>query len=85
MPEPSGLPYQHVTPDFNSEIDKVQVLSSIANYEMHEEPPVIFVSAHALMQKLPSFKLFTNADIVLKPNMSIPPFKLLANLHNLGI
>jgi transcription-repair coupling factor (superfamily II helicase) len=84
MPEPAGLPYQRINPDISSEIDKIQILSSMVNYKIKEELPIVFVSAHALMQNLPSFKLFTNADIVLKPNMSIPPFKLLANLHNLG-
>ncbi len=84
MPEPGGLPYQHINLDITSEMDKIQILSSLAHYKPGSDVPVVLASAPAFTQKLPPCSLLRTAEIKLEPGMSIPPVKLMSDLHNMG-
>lgn len=93
FPEPEALPYERLATDNTTEIERLQVLSALANLASEpsdgkdraiKAPPLIIVSAPALMQKLLSHHDFTSASHTVRVGMEIEPFDLLARWQAMG-
>jgi transcription-repair coupling factor (superfamily II helicase) len=93
FPEPEALPYERLATDNTTEIERLQVLSALSNITRDssdgkggpvEAPPLIIVSAPALMQKLLSHHDFTSASHTVRVGMEIEPFDLLARWQAMG-
>jgi transcription-repair coupling factor (superfamily II helicase) len=93
FPEPEALPYERLATDNTTEIERLQVLSALANLASEpsggkdgavEAPPLIIVSAPALMQKLVPHHDFTSASHTVRVGMEIEPFDLLARWQAMG-
>ncbi len=65
-------------------LERIQVLSALANHEMSKEPPLITASVPALMQKVVAFSDFTSAWHKLKLGMDVEPFHLLSRWQAIG-
>jgi len=80
FPEPDALPYERITSDATTELERVQVLSALTSCEQNEssaEAPLIVVSAPALMTKTTSYRDFASTCHIVKLGMEIDPFRLL--------
>jgi len=87
FPEPDALPYERVTSDPATELERVRVLSMLADGETGEnpaEPPLVVVSAPALMTKTASFRDFAAACHTIKAGMDIEPYRLLRGWADIG-
>jgi transcription-repair coupling factor (superfamily II helicase) len=82
FPEPDALPYERISADSTTDLERVQALSALAG--MDEKPPLIIVSAPALTGKLTSHRDFANVCHVLKPGTEIEVFKLLERWQAMG-
>ncbi|TET68299.1 MAG: transcription-repair coupling factor, partial [Dehalococcoidia bacterium] len=87
FPEPDALPYERITADATTELERVQVLSALANCDQNEsstDAPLVIASAPALMAKTTPFGDFTAACHTVKPGMEIEPFELLSQWEAMG-
>jgi transcription-repair coupling factor (superfamily II helicase) len=84
FPEPDALPYERIASDSSTELERVQVLSALAGTDGEASPPLIVVSAPALMGKLTPHKQFSAAGHTLKPGMESEIFKLLERWQAMG-
>ncbi|HUT96665.1 MAG TPA: CarD family transcriptional regulator, partial [Dehalococcoidales bacterium] len=84
FPEPDALPYERVAPDSPTELERVQVLSALTGMDGEAKPPLIVVSAPALMGKLTPNKQFRAAVHAIEPGMEVEPFKLLERWQAMG-
>jgi transcription-repair coupling factor (superfamily II helicase) len=83
FPEPDALPYERISADATTEMERVQVLSALAGMD-GEKPPLIVVSAPALTGKLTPYKQFRAASHIIKPGIEVEPFKLLERWQVIG-
>ncbi len=86
FPEPDALPYQRITSDISTELERVQVLSTLANIagEPDAAPPLVVASAPALMQKTIPYSDFISTCHTIKLGMEVEPFKLLSQWQSNG-
>lgn len=88
FPEPDALPYQSVAADKSAELDRLQVLSTLAGAAGNDGaaalPPLVVTSAAALMQKTASYQRFVTARHRLEVGMEIEPFQLLSRWQEMG-
>ncbi|MQY67583.1 MAG: transcription-repair coupling factor, partial [Dehalococcoidia bacterium] len=84
FPEPDALPYERISSDASTELERVQVLSALAGMDGEASPPLIIVSAPALMQKLTPRSDFAAAGHTVKPGMELEIFKLLERWQAMG-
>ncbi|GAI78760.1 unnamed protein product, partial [marine sediment metagenome] len=84
FPEPDALPYQRVASDTSTELERLQVLSALANSEPPSSAPLIVASAPALMQKTTLYSDFTSTCHTIKRGMDVEPFKLLSRWEAMG-
>jgi len=84
LPEPDTLPYQRVASDTSTELERLQVLSALANIEPTADAPLVVASAPALMQKTTRHSNFTAACHTIKLGMDIEPLKLLSQWQAMG-
>ncbi|MDP3879807.1 MAG: transcription-repair coupling factor [Dehalococcoidales bacterium] len=89
FPEPDALPYEHITAGNSTEMERLQVLSSLANVapgdgESPVLPPLVVVSALALAQKTVPFRDFTAAVHTISQGMEAEPFQLLGRWQAMG-
>ena len=84
FPEPDVLPYQRIVSDTSTMLERIQVLSALANHELSKGPPLITASAPALMQKVVACSDFTSAWHKLKLGMDVEPFHLLSRWQAIG-
>ena len=84
FPEPDALPYQRIASDTSTELERVQILSALANNESGTEAPLVVASAPAFMQKTTSHSDFTATCHSVKPGMDVDPFKLLSQWQAMG-
>jgi len=80
FPEPDALPYQRIASDTSTELERVQVLSTLANIggEPDVATPLVIASAPALMQKTTLYSDFISTCHTIKLGMEVEPFKLLS-------
>jgi len=87
FPEPDALPYERITSDPTTELERVTVLSMLANCEKGiktGEPPLVVASAPALMTKTTSFPEFSAACSTIRVGMDIEPYQLLRRWADIG-
>ncbi|MBA7561594.1 Transcription-repair-coupling factor [subsurface metagenome] len=84
FPEPDALPYQRIASDTSTELERLQVLSALANREPPSSAPLTVTSAPALMQKTTPYSDFTSTGHTIKPGMDVEPFKLLGRWEAMG-
>ena len=87
FPEPDALPYERLAADVTTELERVQVLSALANSATNETntaAPLIVASASALMTKTPPYNDFAAACHTVKPGMEIEPLNLLGQWERMG-
>jgi transcription-repair coupling factor (superfamily II helicase) len=86
-PEPDVLPYERLSPDTTTAIERIRVLAALAvNNETKNGTgnPLIVAPAAALMSRTAPRKEFLDACLTVKLGMNIAPFKLLAGLEAAG-
>ncbi len=84
FPEPDALPYQRIASDTSTEVERLQVLSALANSEPPSSAPLIVTSAPAFMQKTTPYTDFTSTCHTIKLGMDVEPFKLLGQWEAMG-
>jgi len=84
FPEPDALPYERIVSDTSSELERIQVLSALANNEPDADAPLVVASAPAFMLKTTSYRDFTSACHTVKVGMVIEPFQLLSKWQTIG-
>ena len=81
FPEPDALPYERIASDVSTELERVQVLSTLANCNQNEpniDVPLVVTSAPALMGKTTLYSDFISTCHTIKLGMEIEPFHLLS-------
>ncbi|HEX74076.1 MAG TPA: transcription-repair coupling factor [Dehalococcoidia bacterium] len=86
FPEPDALPYQRIASDTSIELERVRVLSALANItgEPDIAAPLVVASAPALMQKITLYGDFTSICHTIKLGMEVEPFNLLSQWQAIG-
>ena len=87
FPELDILPYERLTPDTSTEIDRIKVLSMLVEYDESIErtqPPLVVTSAAALMSRTTAYKDFKDSQRTVKQGMNIEPFHLLEDFQKMG-
>jgi len=84
FPEPDALPYQRIASDISTELERIQVLSALANSEPPSGTPLIVTSAPALMQKTTPYGDFISTGHTIKQGMDVEPFHLLNQWQTMG-
>ncbi len=85
--EPDALPYERVASDASTELERVQVLSLLANCNQNEptvNAPLVVTSAPALMGKTTLYRDFVSTCHTVKLGMEIDPFRLLGQWETMG-
>jgi transcription-repair coupling factor (superfamily II helicase) len=65
-------------------MERIQVLSALANHKPSAEPPLITASAPALIQKVAAYSDFASAGHTIKLGMSVEPISLLGRWQAIG-
>ncbi len=87
FPEPDVLPYERLSSDTATEMERIRVLWGLGggvNGESDLYPPLVIASAAALMYRTTPQDVFRSACFNLKLGMDIPPFELLDRLQGIG-
>ncbi len=89
FPEPEALPYEFISSDTSTELERLQVLSAMANIAGDENttttgPPLIIASAAAFTQKVTPYSDFTAAGYSIRQGMEVEPFQLLSRWQAMG-
>ena len=89
FPEPEALPYEFVASDTSTELERLQVLSAMANISGDDDtsttsPPLIVASAAAFMQKVTPYSDFTATVHSIELGMEVEPFHLLGRWQAMG-
>ncbi len=83
LPEPEAFPYQRIASDTSTELDKLQVLSALAQNEP-TNAPLIVASAPAFMQKTTLYSDFTSSCHTVKVGTEVEPLRLLSRWEAMG-
>jgi len=86
-PELDILPYERLTPDMATEMERIRVLSMLAEYSENKKsisPPLVVTSAQALMSQTTAFSDFLASQKNIKVGLSIKPFDLLEDFQRKG-
>jgi len=85
FPEPDVLPYERITSDVATELERVQVLSALVNCGPGgSSAPLVVTSAPALMGKLPGYPDFAPACHTVRQGMEVEPMDLLGRWERMG-
>ncbi|MFC1930976.1 transcription-repair coupling factor, partial [Chloroflexota bacterium] len=87
FPEPDALPYERITSDVSTELERVRVLSVLANCGQdrgNSAPSLVITSAPALMGKTVSYADFVSTCHTLEVGMEIEPLYLLSRWETMG-
>jgi len=87
FPEQDILPYERLTLDATTEIERIKVLSVLAEYSEGKQDmnlPLVVTSASALMSRTTAQSDFVASKRNIKLGMIIEPFKLIADFQNIG-
>jgi len=87
FPEPDALPYERITSDDSAELERVRVLSVLADCHRAAptvDAPLIVTSAPALMSKTASYNDFVSTCHGIEQGMDIEPFRLLSRWQTMG-
>ncbi len=85
FPEPDVLPYERLTPDSGTGLERIQVLDALASWEENgKAPPLVIASAAALISRTAPHAEFAATRHTVKLGMNIAPFELLGNWEKMG-
>ncbi|MFH0769421.1 MAG: hypothetical protein V1932_07670, partial [Chloroflexota bacterium] len=89
LTEPDALPYESIASNDTTEIERLQVLSSLANIAGDDSTPttvlpLIISSAPAFMQKVAPYSDFAAACHTIKLGTEVEPFDLLSQWQAIG-
>ncbi len=85
FPEPDALPYERVAADSPGELDRLQVLSALVSANGGAAaPPLVVVSAHGFVQRLPSRDEFAGCFHKVEVGMETEPRQLLERWQSIG-
>ena len=84
FPEPDALPYQRTISDTTTELERLQVLSALANTDRGQNAPLVITSVPALMQKIVSHRDFTSTCHTIKIGQEFEPLNLLRRWVAMG-
>jgi transcription-repair coupling factor (superfamily II helicase) len=85
FPEPDVLPYERLTPDSSTGLERIQVLSALAGTGKNDAtPPLIVASAAAIVSRTTPYQDFSSACLTVKLGQTIEPFKLLGDWEKMG-
>ncbi|MFC1904429.1 transcription-repair coupling factor [Chloroflexota bacterium] len=84
FPEPDALPYQRIASDAATELERIQVLSTLANIDGNGGVPLTVTSAPALTQKMTPYSDFTSTYQTIKQGIEVEPFHLLSRWEGIG-
>ncbi len=84
FPEPDALPYQRVTSDTSTELERIRALATLANIVPKTDAAVVVTSAPALVPKTTPHSDFASACHTIKLGMDIEPFHLLRRWEVMG-
>jgi transcription-repair coupling factor (superfamily II helicase) len=87
FPETDALPYERLAADTTTDIERVQVLTSLVGYgldETGEKAPMVVTSVPAIMGKVPGRSDFTATIHSVQLGMEVDPFQLLRRWEAMG-
>ncbi len=84
MPEADALPYERIVSDLPTELERLRVLSALANAHNGKILPLAIVPATALIQKTASFTDFTAGFHTIKEQSNYDPMLLMKRWQALG-
>ena len=84
FPEPDVLPYQRVTPDTATEMDRLEVLSVLASADGEQDAPLVIASIPALAQKTVSHRDFIASRHTVEAGQEVEPLSLLSKWETMG-
>ena len=89
FPELDALPYERITSDNSTEMERLQALSALAKVAGDDDtttkgPPLILTSALTFMQKTARYSDFTTASHTIKLGMEVEPFHLMGQWQAIG-
>ena len=88
FPEPDTLPYERITSDITTSLERIQVLSALAgiagNDKQKTQAPIVIASVAAFLQKLPDIKEFFSAGHIIRKDIELDPFRLIALWQSIG-
>ncbi|MFH1382376.1 MAG: transcription-repair coupling factor [Chloroflexota bacterium] len=85
FPEPDVLPYEQITADNSTQVERLQVLAALASLQKDSRTfPLIVTSAPALMEKTIAHDEFVANSQTITGGMEAEPFQLLAKWQALG-
>ena len=82
--EPDALPYERIASDTPNELERLQVLSALANIAEEQDASLIVASAPAFMQRTTAYSDFIASGHIVKVGMDIEPFQLLRRWEAMG-
>ncbi len=83
FPETDMLPYERISSDSFTELERVQTFTGLAR-GCRTGPPLILASAHALMGKVPALSDFTSTCHTVETGTEIEPLELLRRWERMG-
>ena len=87
FPEQDILPYERLTIDTATEIERIKVLSVLAEYgegERDINSPLVVASVSALMSRTTAQSDFIVSRLNIKLGITIEPFRLMTDFQNMG-
>ena len=84
IPEADALPYERIVSDLPTELERLRVLSALANTHHGKSLPLAIIPATALIQKTASFSEFTSAFHTIKEQQNYDPMILMKRWQALG-
>ncbi|MGD0779789.1 MAG: transcription-repair coupling factor [Dehalococcoidales bacterium] len=87
FPEPDVLPYERLTPDTATEIERIRVLSALVRYSQGDDntsAPLVVASAAAIISRTTEQSDFVASNRTIRLGDTIEPFRLLADCEAVG-
>ena len=84
MPEADALPYERIISDSPNELERLRILSLLANAQKEKKLLLVIVPATALIQKTSAFTEFTAAFHTVKEGEHCDPLVLMKRWQSLG-
>jgi len=82
FPEPDALPYQKITSDISTEVERLRVLTRLVSPV--KKPFILVIPMPAVLQKVPVYKNFKEAVHTITTGMKIDPFVLFSRWDRMG-
>ena len=85
--EPDALPYERIASDVSTELERVNILSTLADFPSERpgvSPPLIVASVPALVSKTPLYSDFMSTKHIVMQDMDYEPFQLLRRWEAMG-